>query len=413
MDDFYKNIKDNLESREEPQFDERAWKDMKKRLNKKPWNGTPIFGWFWVLPLALGSLFLSNIFFFKKLNEANEKISKLELKRDTIYETKYVYQYDTIYQQRVEKQYVVMTQPHFDFYPSQLAYFNSSTNYSPQSNWVNSAQNSLTFAELKYLFDDENENPLTENSTLNTPSALFASPFIESDITKLKNDSEYPMLTYLDPVYHKKKKRPFQKLAADIQPFDFQAGVLGGFAFPQHEQLAETKGYSVGIFGSMSFSNHIRMWGEGSYYKVEFKSNVMGESLGIPVIEVPDDNYEFNEASVHQPFLQYTLGLQYVFYPKNKWKPYFGVGYTFSSMLPYEVSYDFDHENDDLELSIEESIHRSETIMNMALITGGIEGKLSKRIGLKLEGYFRWNGNKEGLMVTNVYGIRSLLFYKF
>ncbi len=429
MDDFYKNIKDNLENRPEPPFNERAWQDMEKRLNTKPGNSIKAFGLFWFLPLVLGSLLLSNIFFYKKLNDANEKISHLEFRTDTIHQTHIIYQYDTIYRNSVKTEYVVISkQLPSNFYTSQASYFNHPSAYSNRSNWINTSLAPLTFAELKYLFEDEqvNETPfLAENNLLTQENgespyasqsiALQVTPYLKTQRAPLIYESAPVVFSYLDPPADNKKvrKRPLQKLARDLQPTGFEIGMLGGFAFPQHHQVAETKGYSVGIYGAMSFSDNIRMWAETSYYKIEFKSNEIGKSLGIPEIELPDDDYKFHEASVHQPFLQYVLGLQYVFYPKNKWKPYFGLGYTVASMKPYEVSYDFNHVTDDLELSIEENIHRNDLIMNMALFKGGIEGKLANRIGLKLEGYYRWNGNKKGLVVTNIYGIRSLLIYKF
>lgn len=412
MEDFYKNIKDNLENRDEPSFDKRAWKDMKKRLDKKPWAGFGNAGW--ILPLALGLVFLSNIFFFKKLNEANEKITKLEQRADTIYQAKYIYQYDTIYRQSVEKQYVVMTQPDIDFYPSPL-FYNHQDSYSQSSNSLNSNQYSLTFAELKFLFEDEKGTLAgEENIDSKEVSTYYGSPFLSSNYALLENETGYAQLSYLDhPAHQKKKKRPFQKLAADIQPIDFQFGVIGGFAFPQDVQVAETGGFGVGIHGAMTFYKNMRLWAEASYYKVEFKSNVMGEALGIPEIQQPDDEYYFVDASVHQPFYQYVFGLQYIFNVKKKWNPYFGVGYTFNSMRPYEVSYDFENDVDGLELSIEEKHNRNDLIMNMALFNAGVEAKLSKHFGFQLEGYYRWDGNKDGILVTDILGIRSKLVYNF
>jgi len=405
MDDLFKNIKDNLDNRDEPSFNKGAWKDMEKRLDRKPWMGFGTVGW--ALPLALGLLFLSNIFFFKKLNDANEKISKIELKADTIHQTKYIYQYDTIYRQSVEKQYVVMTQPRVDFYPLQAFNRNAPGFYS-SSNKVDFAPIQLTFADLKNMFDEE----IGASDAFEKPR-LSGIPYIGSNFRLLDENSNYPELSYLSPpAIVKKKKRPFQKLAADVQPIDFQVGVIGGLAYPLHEQVAETSGFAFGIHSAMTFSEKIRMWAEVSYYKVEFKSDVMGEGLGIPEIPVPDD-YDFVEASVNQPFYQYVFGLQYIFNTKNDWNPYFGIGYTFASMRSYEVSYDFENDVDGFELSIEEMNDRSDLITNMVLFNAGVEGKLSKHIGLQLEGYYRWDGNKNGLLITDMLGIRSKLVYNF
>jgi hypothetical protein len=417
MDDLFKNIKDNLENRPEPPFDERAWLDMERRLDRKPWNGAALFAW--ALPLALAALFLSNIFFFKKLNEANEKISNIELRADTIYQTNYIYKFDTVYIQKVETEYVVMTQqPRVDFYPIQSSYINNSPAYAQQSIWRHANQKPMTFAELQYMFADDQfkkeGTSLTDKNQYQENIGLHASPFLTSNYSLLNAESEEVKLSYLDvPAEQKKKKRPFQKLGANLQPTGFQLGVIAGLAYPQHTNVAETRGYGFGVHGAMAFSKNIRIWAEASYYKLEFKSNEMGSSLGIPEVEVPDD-YEFVEASVYQPFYQYVFGLQYIFYTRKKWNPYFGVGYTFASMRPYEVSYDFEHLiDDDVELSIEEKNSRNDIIWNMFLLNGGIEGQLSKHIGLQFEAYYRWNGNKTGLLVTDILGVRGKLLYNF
>lgn len=419
MDDFYKNIKDNLENRPEPPFEESAWQNMERKLDKKPWSGAGLAGWFWVLPFILGGLLLSNIFFYKELNEANGKINKLELIADTIYKTKVIYHYDTLYRERVETEYIFISnkQPQRVVYAPPTA-FNHPFNSSLRSNWLNSVQSPTTFAQFKDLFEDESgivADALTENNKLTQKVVeLMASPYLQPHFLSLSPENKPEKLAYLDVQMDAKiRKRPLQKLASELQPTGFQLGVQGGFTFPQHEQVVETGGFEAGIYGAMSFSDKIKMWAEVSYYKVEFKTNEIGKSLGIPEIPPPSDEFDFIEASVNQPFYQYGLGLQYILYAKKNWSPYLGLGYTFSSMRSYEISYDFEHMSNDTELSIEEMVDRDDLIMNMFVINGGIEGNLSDRIGLQLEGYYRWNGDKKGLLITNLYGLRTKLIYNF
>ena len=416
MDNFFKNIKDNLENRPEPAFDERGWRDMENRLDRKRWGGAGMFAW--ALPIALAMLFLSNIFFFKKLNDANTKINNLELIADTIYKTRYIYQYDTVYHTSVETEYVTITkQIKPDFYTSQIAYKNLSENFY-RSNQINTNHSSLTFAELKYLFDDEQEGEssnFVENSQDDQFVGLVATPFIGNPLFPLGYQSEFAQLAYLDVPAEdlKRRKRPLKKVGSSFLPINFQAGIMGGLAFPQYENVIESGGFSVGIYGAVIFSERIRLWTSASYYRVEFKSDEMGKTLGIPEITIPDDEYEFVEASINQPFYQYTLGLEYILLPKNKWSPYFGVGYALASMRSYEVGYDFEHITDNRELSEEEMVERNELISNMALFDAGVQVDLSNRIGFQLEGYYRWHGNNNGLLITNLFGVRTKLLYNF
>ena len=235
MDDLFKNIKDNLDNRPEPTFDKKAWQDMEKRLDKKPWRGGGLFAW--ALPVALAVLFMSNLFFFKKLNDANEKISKIELRADTIFQTKYIYQYDTLYRERVETQYVTLA--------PEVRYF-----YIPSNNFASSKSRKTSnfapanFSEMKHLFDDssnENYHTLAENSS--QANSVKEVAFLTAELSPLAYESSETKLSLLDiPAEQKRKKRPFQKLASEMQPTGFQLGMIIGLAYPQHANVAETSG---------------------------------------------------------------------------------------------------------------------------------------------------------------------------
>ena len=211
----------------------------------------------------------------------------------------------------------------------------------------------------------------------------------------------------------KARKRPLQKIARNLNPTGFQLGISGGLAFPQNEKISESRGYSFGIHGEMSFSKSLRLWLEANYYKVKFETHEADRKLGVPILPPPSDDYIFSDAHVVDPFIQYSIGLQYLFYAHKKWKPYLGLGYSAASLLPYEIRYDFIHATEDIDLSIQEEIDRYDFIMNMFLFSGGVEGELSKRLCFQLEGYYRWNGTNDGVVVPDILGLRSKFIYKF
>ncbi len=360
---------------------------------------------------------------------ANKKISNLELRTDTIHQKHIVYQYDTIYRNTVETEYIVISElPRANVYTSQNTYFNQTPAYSQRSNWVNTSHAPLTFAALKFLFEKEQSdiNPLlAENDNLalgipenideNQPGRMAVSPFLDTQFAPLSYQPDVVDLAYLGPPadYMKVRKRPLRKMAKNLSPMSFQAGISGGLAFPQNKKISESKGYSFGVHGEMSFSKSLRLWLEATYYKVKFETHEVDRKLGVPILPSPSEEYVFSEAYVVDPFIQYNIGLQYLFYAHKKWRPYLGLGYSAASLLPYEIRYDFIHTSEEMDLSIQQDIDRNDFIMNMFLFNGGIEGELSKRLRFQLEGYYRWNGTNDGVVVPDILGVRSKFIYKF
>jgi len=94
MEDFYKNIKDNINQRPEPSFDKGAWKAMDKKLGRKS-RMIPLayLGWA-AIPLAL--LLGTNIFWY---NEARsfQQGPVITHQTDTLYIYKTTTKVDTVY----------------------------------------------------------------------------------------------------------------------------------------------------------------------------------------------------------------------------------------------------------------------------------------------------------------------------
>lgn len=423
MDDFFKNIKDNLEDRQEPAFSEGAWRNMEKRLNKKPWRGIPFFTW--VLPFVLISLFLSNLFFYKELNKANAKISQLEFKTDTIFKTQCIYHYDTVFSNQVETKYIAVSSPvRANVYRS-TGYDFSIFELPLGSDWINRTRAPLTFSDLNDLFEGriQSYGQLVKSQQLSTvqndespkSKLLQDFSFLPSKSSNLEYSSNLVGLRNVAiPAEAKKfRKRPVRKFVENLRPNGFRLGINGGLAFPRGKDLAEPEGYFYGIRMEFPFSENLRLWTEVSYFKVNFKTDVVDEKIGIPAPQPPSDLFAFSEAKVVQPFIEYGLGFQYLFYAHKKWKPYLGLGYTAASILPYEIRYDFAHVSENSELSIDKDVQRDGFISNMLLLNGGVEAKLSKKIHFQLEGYYRWNGSNGGVLIPDILGLKTKLIYKF
>ena len=97
MDDFFQQFRENLENRPEPAFEERDWRGMERLLDEQGKKRPFAPAWWWVLPFLI-LLLAANAFVLLEQRKANQKLSELASRRDTVYHTRVVYLTDTIYQ---------------------------------------------------------------------------------------------------------------------------------------------------------------------------------------------------------------------------------------------------------------------------------------------------------------------------
>jgi hypothetical protein len=108
MDIFFKQLRDNLNSRPEPDFEENDWRDLEKRLEpaKTKRSVLPVF-WKWVAaPVLLCSLG-TNWLLFRQLTVEKQAFFALERHRDTIYLNRVETHIDTIYRTKTVREQVI------------------------------------------------------------------------------------------------------------------------------------------------------------------------------------------------------------------------------------------------------------------------------------------------------------------
>lgn len=443
-DDFFKSLKENLENRPEPTFQEGAWKAMEKQLveSKEEENTTAWTGKWWLplLLLLLLGMAGSNFWFYNQLQTL--KNNSLSIQTDTVYKSQVIFQRDTIYQTRVIKEIVRIeknTSQNFDNQnaPNNQNLANLSTTENPFE--VNGAAIQKEIADLMESFgqlaaipllDLTKENPLiisdlsNKNTSENTglikdksTDLVANSPMLSFD--KLPN-LETKLITwnpiipdlFIDIPYVKKQKTLRQRVY-EMRPQTFRLALNGGFANTNNKELDNLGGYIFGLNASIGFSPNIRLWSEAAFLQVKYSSSKIAPELGIPNIAPPQDNFEFQKAEVTQPTYQFGLGFQYLFNARNKFKPYLGVGYGMVALVPYEVTYDYTDPSTDIDLTLEQTVKQNDLLKGQILLKAGLEYKFTKRWAWQLEGMYRKGNENIGLSAPNVWSARSGLAFKF
>lgn len=399
MDDFYQSFKDNLENRPEPPFEEKDWQALEKRLtakSKKPMAGLI---WWLLVPLLLLPLLFTNLYFYQELKTANAKIDRLQFQRDTIYITQTIIQRDTIYQkQHITNKNSTSPVTPIAFQLPALPNFTDNVSYvSIEKIWSAQFPPSISYASTP-----QQQSEIT-TIDLFDPIPTQHGHFLDLQMRNLPSDIELIPIT-------SRKKRPLWNL---VKPKGVQAGINGGVFLPLNSDLNPSLGLVWSIQANVKFSQRLRLRLNMAYLVAQFESKQMDERLGIPIIPSPGETYTFEKASITQPALQYSGGLQYFFFSRRKWKPYIGIGYGLNTLQSYQIKYKFEEENTETESITERKIEQGKTIKNLLLFQLGFEKTFGKRWHWYVEGNYRHQLGEKEATISNLIGIRTGLLYSF
>ncbi len=434
MEDFYKQFKENLENREEPVVENKLWEKLEKDLNHQekslPKSGFANWG---ALGLLLLLLLGSNIYSILEMKKANKKMATLEQRTDTIFQTKIVYQIDTVFQTVTKREEVIRYRT-ATFSKNDLvlpASFSTTTstplvvskNRGLVNNTRNLLDNTITSTALfsAYLQEQQLIN-YSDNKVTNT--AITASPEIStnfsisspiSTIAPSVIDYVPNTLRALDIpalVITPRKKTIAQRIYP-MQPKGFSIGAVAGTLLPLGKELSSKFSYSAGLEATIEFSPSLQLWASASFLNLSFETEQFNETVGIPSTLPPSDDFEFQQANTIQPSLQYSLGMQYTFNAQKRWQPLVGIGYAAMQLLPYEVYYEFEIPDQDIKWVVDEELDSDELVNGLLLLKGGINFNVSKHWNWKVQAIYRNQLKGEGLQSPSILGLQSGISYKF
>jgi len=418
MEDLFKQFRENLENRPEPAFEERDWQDMQARLERDGNKRPVVFGsWWFALPFAL-LLSGGNIFFFWQWKAAERKIVQIEIRHDTIFHTRVIHTSDTVFRTRVLRERVLDYQASIAdpgmALPTKTGYESSQpsetgTAQSPpilrqypddvrsaQDGWANLPPNGEKI---------ENGRPKVLNTTILPIETIQALRF------KHRYQKRAESIVFIPA---KRQKKALLTRIYEARPISFQLGVSGGWVYPVGKSLDYQSGSSAAVQAAVEFSHRIRLWADVSYSKTYFLTDRMGNDLGVPVVEPPSDEYVFSRAEVPQPLWQYSAGLQYLFRPTQRLKPFVGLGYGMVSLLSYDVTYEFKHPGLGVEWDYDKTENGQGLMANFGLLHAGLEYQVSKKWNAQIRANYRAEfGKTSSLKPPDVLGIGGALNYRF
>ncbi len=398
MDNFLKQFRDNLDNQPEPRFEEKDWQALAKRLpaqkDKRPLSILLLWG---LLPLFLLSMG-SNAFLYQKMNNAQQQTDLINSRLDSVWHKTIVYQTDTIYRIRTIVE-------HDTFYKynhlkeTNLANLNSNLDGMQKQNSnnliFNNKQNSinLNFNSIKNNTKDNKQDAVLLNLKDNkNDSALFLFnleklKLISIPFLKLNKIYQEPEIGDLPIVLNTHKT--LQQRIAVLKPKSYSLGASAGLTYPLGTGLSQPSGYLIGANGAMSFSPNISAWADIQYQQLVYNVGKMSDAIGVPVMSPPNNQFGFSLATLKKPSVQYVAGLRYYFDHKKHWQPYLGVGFGATTLLPYEVGYEFKNNALGTVWDIDLKVKQQGTQFGFLLLDGGIEKRLSNQYRWQLGASYR------------------------
>ena len=386
----------------------------------------------------------SNAFFFWQWKKAEQQVSSLEIRRDTVFHTRVVYTTDTIYRIRVIREKVVEYQTAYTSRQSDFLIGGNELSVSANGTGLvnkqfsgledaltgqkgqvdplhSRAEDLETDKEAATTQNQQSGNGDPTNRPPNGGQGL-ADQSIEQNTTPLHTDGihavEYPRKTFDLPYFKvsltaKKHRKTFYDHLSTARPKGYQVGISSGMAYPFGRGVDFKSGYSIGGHGALEFSPNLRLWVEAAYFKTLFLTNRMGADLGVPPEAPPSNDYVFLQAEVPQPFVQYTAGMQYLFRSKHRLKPYVGLGLGAISLLTYDVVYEFKNSTLGVEWNLDVPIHQKGLISNFLVLPVGLEYGFSKHWNAQIQANYRYNWKETGMRSPDMFGIQGGLNYRF
>lgn len=425
MDDseFDKLFADKMRQAGAPDFSEDDWEHLSPALDeaqKRRWRVLPL----WWLGALSGLLLCSNLGCWWMWQQSEKRSDAIQqewqqirqskfVKRDTCWSKVVVYRYDTIYRTVV-------------------------THAIPGNRSANESVVLKQMASPQFLTTKAAVSNIATNTQATTgqPMALPAKEAISVDTAShdLKNARILGLLDVLPlaPVSLNKPQRQFQFNEKDLAlvpmkrkhtarnllliPQKYRLGAGTGLVFPSANNLSPNTGYLFSMDGEIAFSQHLALTLKGTYCAVDFMGKSYDQSLGLPLVQSPGDDYVlkyFKPEEGLKPFLQLTLGMRYMMRFQNRVSPYLGLGYAVQWHLPFEIQFEYINR-----ITGEEKEHSIEAgspvgIVSLMDLNAGVRYRFGPHFYLQAGPAYQFKLDKNQPGIPRFWGINSSVLYEF
>ncbi|MBX2871382.1 MAG: hypothetical protein KTR30_04765 [Saprospiraceae bacterium] len=429
MDDFYKNLKENLESRPEPSFKEEAWQDLEGRLNDYEQSQSRVVVWPWwsyallaLLPLSV--LLNAWLFLHKTDTSADSTIPQHTLAVvDTIVKTQIIYHTDTIIQTQVIRELVsrlgASNPPSWN---AKLAMDlrqaadrfgameTSSHSASPVASILSGRQAYLnsSLARLgtgpRLIVEAE---PVPEEAPLGLSLLPAMAPqALKTDQSVLALDRPgLPISTFTytpPPIWEK------------LTPQGMAIGAQIGALVPTTRDMADPHAFHRAVQLKVQLPNRWAVWGELGLIDIKYRVQETGETIDIPEIDPPAPNFDFQHVQVWQERTHLLVGLEYAFASRRgRARPTIAAGYNALGFKPYEIFYEFGDADTGTEIQVEKTIERTESPRHYLATRAGYQWPLGRRGLWDLSLNYKYSLNDNRFTNPNMVGLTTTFSVQF
>ncbi len=386
----------------------------------------------WMLPVLLplfALLTAGNLFWWYQWSEAAQrnnqgsgKVTTL-LQSDTIVQATVVYRYDTIYQNiTLVRQYGIgetTTSKHVtqtntsDFASDTPAAQQQSVTGIATATAENEASKTQVNQEEKntQAADYKQEITKTAAGTGHALNYQVSAVDTASQRTGTRVDStlfEADSMTALQPVQQMipKLSTPFFTIGRP------RLNISAGWGNPLLEHKRSGYLLGAGLGADMEIIRNIRLGADVHYWNGTLAADETEELLGVEIPN-PGSDYKLKYWEAYQlPTVTYSFYLRYQIPLKKTWTSWFGLGTQGVTYLPYDIEFDFENQNNELEIYLP---GQAITVTHWHGITGmaGIEKQISPHFSLGAEAWLlRHIGKKPGIL-DNQIGLKTRLYYRF
>ncbi|MBV6442014.1 MAG: hypothetical protein EPGJADBJ_03712 [Saprospiraceae bacterium] len=404
-------------------YSEENWSELSHRINIHERRQRR-----WMLPVLLPLFALlgaGNLFWWYQWREATKYLhttakQTILYQTDTIVSTSVVYRYDTIYQNiTLAKRHIANVHRSFagsagQSEPAPVNTFSgnySDTTAHPSALYpiaIGSLAGQNLQGSVKQQITNGDAAAPTQAIVHMTPgdtSELTTPPPPSDDNAK---DTLFENLLKQSPLPIPKVQSPFLYVARPRLGLSAAWGLPG---FP-HKRSGFILG--GGIRADVEIARNFRLGAEVAYQQASAKGDET-EVLDALEVDIPDPGGDFKLKywDVYSlPTFSYTLHLRYNIPLRGKWTPWLGVGGQVLTYLPFDIEYEFENDNNELELHAPANA-LSGTGWHGTIFLFGADYRLNPRLYFGIEGFLLRSFKEEPGMLDRQLGLKTSLSYKF
>lgn len=199
-------------------------------------------------------------------------------------------------------------------------------------------------------------------------------------------------------------------------PRKIRLGMGAGVMFPSAKGFERRGGWSTSVLGEFAFSDRLALAVEGGYSALTFRGVLYDETLGLPPLAPPSDDYDLKYFETHdgfKPVLHLSVGMRYWWRGHRRLSPFLGVGYVAQWHPGFQLEMEYVNRVSGLEQSASYAVPAAPKPVSLLDVNIGLRRRFSKNWNWQtgLSHQFKLDAAQAG--IPRFWMIRSAMLYEF